>query len=273
MLTERAFGRLRTLWPQPDVVVITGDMTDCGLPEEYALLRHAALSPTDAGVHGARQPRPARQSKTRLFPDWPTIAADPDFVQFVVDDYPLRLIGLDTVVEKSSAGALCERRLACRSEALDAEPKRATVIFMHHPPFDLRHPSHGQIRLIDGSAELAAILLKRHPQILGLWCGHNHRPIETCSAACRRASSPAWPTRWPFICTTTVRRAGARAAGLQTAPLRRPRPGSCRTPSTSRTIRGLIPLCSMRTTPVSAELSPGAPSGPSPTAATATAPG
>ena len=39
MLTERALGRLRTLWPQPDVVVITGDMTDCGMPEEYALLR------------------------------------------------------------------------------------------------------------------------------------------------------------------------------------------------------------------------------------------
>jgi 3',5'-cyclic-AMP phosphodiesterase len=119
-----------------------------------------------------------RDNLKAAFSDWPTIAADPDFVQFVVDDYPLRLIGLDTVVEKSGAGALCERRLAFLSEALEAEPKRATVVFMHHPPFDCGIRHMDKIRLIDGSAELAAIL-KQHPQILGLWCGHNHRPIET----------------------------------------------------------------------------------------------
>ena len=157
MLTERAFNKLRTLRPQPDVVVITGDMTDCGLAEEYALLR-TLLSALPMPVFMVPGNHDRRDNLKAAFSDWPTIAADPDFVQFVVDDYPLRLIGLDTVVEKSGAGALCERRLAFLSEALEAEPKRATVVFMHDPPFDCGIRHMDKIRLIDGSAELAAIL-------------------------------------------------------------------------------------------------------------------
>ena len=108
----------------------------------------------------------------------PTIAADGDFVHFVVDDHPMRLIGLDTVVEKWSAGALCERRLKFLSMRSKPNRQRPTVVFMHHPPFDCGIRHMDRIRLLDGSAELAAIL-KRHRQVLGLWCGHNHRAIET----------------------------------------------------------------------------------------------
>jgi 3',5'-cyclic-AMP phosphodiesterase len=177
MLTERALDKLRALRPQPDVAVITGDMTDCGLPEEYALLR-TLLAALPIPVYMVPGNHDRRDNLRRAFSDWPTIVADPEFVQFVVDDFPVRLIGLDTVVEKSSAGALCKRRLAFLSDALDAAPDRPTIVFMHHPPFDCGIRHMDRIRLLEGSAELSAIL-KRHRQILALWCGHNHRPIET----------------------------------------------------------------------------------------------
>ena len=188
-LTERAIRKLATLRPQPDVVVITGDMTDCGLPEEYALLRKLlALLPMPVFMVPGNHDR--RGNLKRAFADWPTIVADPDFVQFVVDDFPLRLIGLDTAVEKSDDGALCARRLEFLSDALAAAPGKPTVIFMHHPPFDCGLSDEDRARVMDGSAELAAIL-KRNRQVLALWCGHHHRPIETMFAACRPASSPA----------------------------------------------------------------------------------
>jgi len=177
MLTERALGKLHSLRPQPDVAVITGDMTDCGLPEEYALLK-TLLAPLPMPVYMVPGNHDRRDNLKRAFADWPTIVAGPDFVQFVVDDYPIRLIGLDTVVEKSSVGTLCARRLAFLSDALDAAPERPTVVFMHHPPFDCGIRHMDRIRLLDGSDELAA-LLRRHRQVLGLWCGHNHRQIET----------------------------------------------------------------------------------------------
>ena len=38
MFTERAFRAVARLDPRPDVVVITGDLTECGLDAEYANL-------------------------------------------------------------------------------------------------------------------------------------------------------------------------------------------------------------------------------------------
>jgi 3',5'-cyclic-AMP phosphodiesterase len=38
MLTERAFRVVARLDPLPDVVIITGDLTECGLAPEYANL-------------------------------------------------------------------------------------------------------------------------------------------------------------------------------------------------------------------------------------------
>ena len=38
MFTERAFRAVARLDPRPDVVLITGDLTECGLDAEYANL-------------------------------------------------------------------------------------------------------------------------------------------------------------------------------------------------------------------------------------------
>ena len=38
MFTERAFRAVARLNPRPDVVLITGDLTECGLDAEYAHL-------------------------------------------------------------------------------------------------------------------------------------------------------------------------------------------------------------------------------------------
>ena len=177
MLTERALRKLMTIHPRPDVVVITGDMTDCGLLEEYQLLR-TLLAPLPIPVFMVPGNHDRRDNLKQVFSDWPAITSGGDFVQFVVDDYPVKLIGLDTVVERKSEGALCARRLGFLFDALEAAPERPTVVFMHHPPFDCGIGHMDRIRLLDGSAELAAIL-RRHRQVLGLWCGHNHRSIET----------------------------------------------------------------------------------------------
>ena len=39
MMTERAIDAVIALRPRPDVVLITGDLTDCGLVEEYEQLK------------------------------------------------------------------------------------------------------------------------------------------------------------------------------------------------------------------------------------------
>jgi Icc protein len=177
MLAERAIDVVAALQPRPDVVLITGDMTDCGLVEEYELLR-GLLARLPMPVFMVPGNHDRRDNLKRVFSDWPTIVADPDFVQFVVDDFPVRLIGLDTLVEGESGGKFCEPRLDFLARALAASPDKPTVVFQHHPPFDCGIVHMDRIRLIGGEARLAE-LVRAHGRVERILCGHHHRPIET----------------------------------------------------------------------------------------------
>ena len=71
----------------------------------------------------------------RVFSDWPSVTADPDFVQFVVEDFPVRLIGLDTLMP-GRARERCANAGSPSSSARSRPIDKPVVIFMHHPPFD-----------------------------------------------------------------------------------------------------------------------------------------
>lgn len=175
-LTERALDAVAALRPRPDVLVITGDLTDCGLPEEYAYLQSllARLDLPVLVVPGNHDRRETLISGLKLAAQ---TVLDDGFVQFVADLGALRLIGLDTLVPGQSAGALCGKRLAFLEKALDEANGKPVAIFMHHPPFDCGIVHMDNIRLIDGAAEFAEIV-GRHPNIERVLCGHHHRPIQ-----------------------------------------------------------------------------------------------
>ena len=177
MMTERAFDMVAALRPRPDVVLITGDMADCGLAAEYELLK-ALLRRLPMPVYMVPGNHDRRDTLKAVFSDWPGIAADPDFIQFVVEDFPVRLIGLDTLTPGSSAGALCRRRLDFLHGALAQDAAKPVVIFMHHPPFvtGIRHMD--EIGLTEG-AERLADLVRAHGKVERILCGHDHRAIDT----------------------------------------------------------------------------------------------
>lgn len=177
MLVERAVDVLARLRPQPDLVLVTGDMTDCGLPEEYEELRRL-LAPLPAPAYMVPGNHDRRDAFRAAFPDHPAMSGPDGFVQFAVDGHPVALIGLDTVVPGGSEGALCETRLRFLEEALARRPDTPTIVFMHHPPFacGLRHMD--DIRLLTGADRLRDIV-GRNPQIERILCGHDHRAIQT----------------------------------------------------------------------------------------------
>ena len=51
-----------------------------------------------------------------------------------VEDYPVRLIMLDSVVPQAGHGLLCTDRLAFLDETLSAQPHKPTMLVLHHPP-------------------------------------------------------------------------------------------------------------------------------------------
>jgi len=189
MFATRAFRAVAAMSPRPDVVLITGDLTESGLPAEYtnlaALLRQY-LPLTTYVIPGNHDRRDNfRQHLAHL----PGVTTDPEYVQFTVDDFPVRLVMLDTLVPGSGHGELRDNQLVWLDRTLAAVPDKPTLIGMHHPPFACGIVHMDKIALRNIEAFTAVIA--RHTQVRRIICGHHHRPIFTQVAQAIASISPS----------------------------------------------------------------------------------
>ena len=173
MLAERAMRRVAAERPAVDAVIITGDLTDCGLPAEYELLADMLRRTLTMPVYVVPGNHDRREVLLRHLPGTRSMAGG--FVQYAVDDLPVRIVMLDTVVPGAGHGALCHDRLDWLDRTLAERPHQPTLIGMHHPPFACGIAHMDAIALRDPTAFVA--LIARHPQVQRIVCGHHHRPV------------------------------------------------------------------------------------------------
>ncbi len=173
---RRTVAHVNALEPRPDVAIATGDLVDGGLAEEYAHLREL-LAPLAMPVFLIPGNHDDREHMLTAFAEHDYLAGEGGFMHYVVEGYPLRMIGLDTLVPGESKGALCDVRLAWLAQRLAEAPSAPTVIFMHHPPFRTGVNSMDASGLMEGEGELARIV-SGHSQVQRVICGHVHRAIE-----------------------------------------------------------------------------------------------
>lgn len=184
---ERAVAALNALVPLPDIAIVTGDLVDHGEAAEYHHFRQL-LAPLRmpvfviAGNHDSRAPLREAFGADGYFP--------PDgFLHYTVEDYPLRLVALDTSIPGEHGGMLCEERLGWLDAMLAAAPDRPTLVMMHHPPFPTG------ITFMDGMGlqNIAALaeIVTRHPQIERIVCGHLHRAIDRRFAGTVAGTAPS----------------------------------------------------------------------------------
>jgi 3',5'-cyclic AMP phosphodiesterase CpdA len=175
MFTERAFRAVARLTPRPDVVVITGDLTDCGLEQEYANLRHLLRRWLPSPVFVIPGNHDRRENLRAALQHLPGVTSDPLYVQYAVDDYPVRLLMLDTLVPGANHGELRAEQLDFLDRSLAAVPDKPTIVAMHHPPFACGIAHMDRINLHNATA--FAAIIARHRQVERIICGHHHRPI------------------------------------------------------------------------------------------------
>jgi len=116
-----------------------------------------------------------RENFREAFKDKKYIDPKNEFIQYVIDDYPVRLIGLDTLVPNEMHGELCSTRLGWLEDTLKKETEKPTVIFMHHPPFNSGLSFMDLINCKNGD-KLAEIVASQ-TNIERILCGHVHRHI------------------------------------------------------------------------------------------------
>jgi 3',5'-cyclic AMP phosphodiesterase CpdA len=185
---RRAVAHVAALKPRPDVVLVTGDLVDAGLPEEYALLR-SILEDLPKPYYVIPGNHDERRALAAGFRDHAYLPRDGEFLHYVVDNHPLRLIGLDTVVHGEPGGEMCGARSAWLDDRLAEAPDRPTIVFMHHPPFVTGIEHMDAMRLAD--EDRFAALIRRHPQVLRVLCGHVHRSIQAQFAGTIASVAPS----------------------------------------------------------------------------------
>jgi 3',5'-cyclic AMP phosphodiesterase CpdA len=171
----RCVEQLSRMTPRPDIVLATGDLVDSGHPDEYRRLREL-LAPLTMPVYLIPGNHDQREALVSEFADHAYLPRGGAFLHYVLEDYPLRLIGLDTILPGQTGGLMCEERVAWLAARLEEAPERPTVIFMHHPPFRTGIAHMDRVGL-DGAQAMGAVV-QRHPQVERVLCGHLHRPIQ-----------------------------------------------------------------------------------------------
>lgn len=161
--------------PQPDLVIHTGDLVHHGAPEQYG--------PARSILDGLKAPyvvlpgnHDAREGFAAAFADTAWLPRGGEFLHFAVDDFPVRIVCLDTVIPGVPYGMLCSERLAWLDAQLAAEPAKPTIVACHHPPMDVGLTFSSMVGLSEGGPGMAAIL-SRNPQVQRVICGHVHRSV------------------------------------------------------------------------------------------------
>jgi Icc protein len=130
----RCIEHLLKIPQRPDAVLFTGDLTDFGRADEYDNLR-ALLAPLPVPIFLMPGNHDNPEAMREAFPEHVYLRQRPGRVDYVIDDFPVRLVALDSTIPQESSGALHPAQLEWLDETLAAAPTRPTVVALHHPPF------------------------------------------------------------------------------------------------------------------------------------------
>ncbi len=190
-VARRVVEDLASFAPALDAIAFTGDLTDGGSAEDYALLKEI-LSPLQVPVLVVPGNHDKRQALRAAFSDKLPFEKG-DFLNYESRVGNLRVLALDTLIEGRGEGALAPESLNWLAGKLAHATSEPTVILLHHPPFPSGMASLDNASLVAGREELAA-MLRAYTNPLFVLAGHIHRPYQASwrGAYCAVGGSPAF---------------------------------------------------------------------------------
>jgi Icc protein len=171
---ERTIADIDILDPAPDVIVHTGDIVHNGRPDEYTRAA-AILAKARAPVFVIPGNKDERTNLRAAFAGDGYLAPDSDFVDYTIEDYPVRLIAIDTLSSGSNRGDFCRARANRLIDMIDAETSKPIAVLAHHPPFEV---PVGPDPLNFETPEMMARLqqaLQHSGRVIAVISGHVHR--------------------------------------------------------------------------------------------------
>lgn len=171
-----------------DLIVATGDLVNDGRPAQYDVLMEV-LADASAPVIPLPGNHDDRGELRRRFAAVLPPGGPDDPIDHVHDIGELRLVFLDTQIPGSNPGAFRPAQAEWLERRLSDDPDRPTIVFQHHPPFATG------VRFMDRDAftggDLEAEVIRRHPQVELVSCGHIHRLVQRRFAGTVAGTWPA----------------------------------------------------------------------------------
>ncbi|MGB6229502.1 MAG: metallophosphoesterase [Litorimonas sp.] len=174
---RRVLEALHGLRRRPDLMLLTGDLVESGENWAYALLK-GELAKSEIPFALALGNHDNRETFEEHFPDFPL---EDGYLNYVIEDTPLRIVVIDTMEPGRHGGAFGADRADWLERTLAAKPGRPTLIALHHPPIATHIPWMTPDADEAWTLRLRAIV-ERHPQIVGLVSGHVHCHIQSLFA-------------------------------------------------------------------------------------------
>lgn len=171
----RTIAHINTLDPQPDVIVHTGDVVHNGRPDEYARAL-ATVGEARAPVYVLAGNKDDRANLRAAFSASGYLEPGSGFIQYAIEGFPIRMLMVDTLSTTSNKGDFCAERARHLIEMIDADPAKTIAVFAHHPPFEIL-VGPDRLHFDDPAAtERLRGALQHSGRVVGLFCGHVHRP-------------------------------------------------------------------------------------------------
>jgi 3',5'-cyclic AMP phosphodiesterase CpdA len=170
----------------PDIVLVTGDLTDTGDEEEYVRVRRL-LNHLQMPYYVMPGNHDDARTLARVFTQEPYRGATDGHFSYAVDAGPVRIVALDSTKYRRPGGYLDEARLSWLRSQLRNARERPVLLALHHPPFPAGVWPMDWLGY-ESLEELKAIVAA-NPQIKRIVSGHVH-----CARTARWAGT--------FACTS-----------------------------------------------------------------------
>lgn len=154
--------------PRPDLLLLTGDLSQDDSPESYTHIR-TLLAPLNIPTYWI----PGNHDQTGLAAE--ILSTEPFCCdrKIKLEEKGWQILLLNSVVEGQVYGALAETELDWLTDQLAQAPEIPTLIALHHPPLAIQSAWMDAIGLHD--SEPFFQVLDANPQVRGVIFGHIHQ--------------------------------------------------------------------------------------------------
>ena len=161
------------LRPRPDLVILTGDLTNDEEEGSYLLVQ-SMLAQLKAPLYLAVGNHDARRPFRRIMMGEVNPQSDPIHYTFRRNGY--RFIVLDSLQEGKITGSVDKTQLSWLEDTLSDSSETFTIVCLHHPPVPTG------VRWMDSmmlqQPDRLLRVLDRHPSVRWVLCGHVHHAFS-----------------------------------------------------------------------------------------------